>query len=115
VPSLNSYSYAYGPILVLLVLGVLVLLLRWAFSRGGSLVEKRSRSGAPTEYGMLEPVDSPATYIEAEIQRRRLDETGIKATIAMTNDGPRVMVFPEDAKTARAILRAAADQDPGNA
>ena len=111
----RAYSYVYGPIIVLVTLGLLVLLLRWAFSRGGSVVERRSPRGAPTDYGMLEAVESPATYIEAEVLRRRLDASRIKATVAMTNDGPRVMVFPQDAKAARAVLRSGSDQDQAGA
>ena len=112
VPALQSYSYAYGPIVVLLTLATLVLLLRWTFSRGGSVVERRSKRGSPSEYGVLEAVESPATYIEAEVLRRRLEDSNVKATVAMTSEGPRVMVFPEDLAIARAVLRSGSDQDP---
>jgi hypothetical protein len=51
--------------LVLALLHVL-LLLRWAFGRGTSVVERPPRTGAPSEYGLLDPIASPETYIEAE-------------------------------------------------
>ena len=36
----GSYSYAVEPLIALGVVGVLALLLRWAFSSGHSLVER---------------------------------------------------------------------------
>jgi hypothetical protein len=65
MPSWGSYSYAYGPVVAFLAIGVLVLMLRWAFARGGSVVERPSRPGDPDEYGLLDAVAAPGTYIEA--------------------------------------------------
>lgn len=106
MPSWGSYSYAFGPLVGLAVLGVLVVLLRWTFSRGGSLVERRPVAGAPDEYGLLETVAAPATFIEAEMIRLRLVDHNIRATLAPTTEGPRVLVFPSDLKIARAVLEA---------
>ena len=102
----SSYSYLFGPLTIALVLLVLVLLLRWAFSSGSSLVERPARRGEPSEYGLLIGVASPPTYVEGELVRQELEAHGIRATLAQTNDGPRVMVFPADASVARALLRA---------
>lgn len=107
MPSWGSYSYVYGPLVALLAIGVLVLLLRWAFSTGGSVVERPARPGDPDEYGLLDAVAAPGTYIEAEMIKQRLDDAGIKATVAMTNDGPRVMVWPVDRVEAEAIVTGA--------
>lgn len=106
MPSWGSYSYLYGPLMALVAIGVLVLVLRWAFGRGTSVVERPPRSGEPDEYGLLDAVASPGTYIEAEILRQRLEAAGIKATVAMTNDGPRLMVWPNDRERAASVLRA---------
>ncbi len=103
----GSFSYAFGPLLAFGALGVLVLLLRWAFGHGGSLVERRPAPGSPQEYGLLVPVAEPATFVEAEIIRRRLVGAGLRATLAPTTHGPTVMVFPDDLQTARLVLRAA--------
>lgn len=84
--------------------GVLVLLLRWAFSRGGSVVAGRPRSGAADEYGLLVAVASPDTFVDGEIVRRSLEAAGVRATLAQTNDGPRVMVWPVDEARARQHL-----------
>ncbi|WP_432547533.1 hypothetical protein [Kineococcus sp. SYSU DK004] len=100
----GSYSYAVGPTIAFLAVGVLVLLLRWTFSRGHSLVERRPERGGSDEYGLLEAVSAPETFIEAEVQRRTLLDAGIRATLAPTTEGPRVMVFPSEANIARAVL-----------
>ncbi len=104
MPGWANYSYAFGPIVGLVGLLVIVLMMRWTFSRGRSLVERRSPVGAPTDYGVLEPVASPATFAEAELLRLRLIEHNIRATLAPTTEGPRVLVFPADAAIARTVL-----------
>jgi hypothetical protein len=85
----------------------MVLVLRWAFARGGSVVERPAKTGNPDEYGMLVPVASPGNYIEGEVMRRSLVDAGLRASLAQTNDGPRVMVWPKDVETARKILKKA--------
>lgn len=100
----NSYSYAVGPLIAFAGLGVLVLLLRWTFSRGGSLIAAPARPGSPTDYGLLVSIASPPTYIEGELMRRTLEDSGIKATLTQTLDGPRVLVFPDDEVRGRELL-----------
>jgi hypothetical protein len=102
----GGYSFAFEPLLALAAVGVLALLLRWAFGSGKSVVERRPKVGAEGEYGLLVPVAEPATFVEAELMRRRLVDAGLRATLAPTTDGPRVLVFPEDLKSARLVLRA---------
>ena len=87
------------------VLGVLIILLRWAFSRGNSLIEKPKSIEDEGEYGLLRVVATPANHIEGEILRRKLIEHGIKATLTQTKSGPRLFVFPEEVKVAEAILK----------
>ncbi|WP_432564718.1 hypothetical protein [Kineococcus sp. SYSU DK003] len=101
----GSYSYAFGPLVALVAVGVLALLLRWTFSHGKSVVERRPQQGASDEYGLLEVVSAPGTFVEAEVQRRTLVDAGIRATLAPTTEGPRVMVFPDQAGLARQILQ----------
>jgi len=83
----------------------MVLILRWAFARGGSVVERPAKSGNPDEYGMLIPVASPSNYIEGEVLRRSLVNAGLRASLAQTNDGPRIMVWPKDVESAKKILK----------
>ena len=109
----NSLSFAAGPLLAFGVVGVLVLLLRWAFGHNRSLVERRSTAGKPGQYGLLVRVAAPSTFVEAEMLRRTLVDAGLRATLAPTTEGPAVMVFPEDARAARVVLRSR-DPDAGS-
>jgi hypothetical protein len=100
----GSMNYFYGPVVSFVGLAVLVILLRWAFSRGHSVVERPARAGRAEEYGLLVPVASPPSFIEGEIMRRSLEDSGIRANLATTLDGPRIMVFPGDEERARLHL-----------
>jgi hypothetical protein len=106
-PAVVSYAFLWEPLAALAVVGILVLLLRWAFGRGRSVVAGPGRTGRPDEYGLLVTVAEPGTFVEAEMLRRRLLDHGVRATLAPTTEGPRVLVFPADERTARALLRSA--------
>lgn len=104
MPGLNSYSYIFGPVMAFLVLGAFILILRWAFRRGTSVVAAPARTGSSHEYGMLVAVAAPGDYVRGELLRRTLEDAGIRANLASTLDGPRVMVWPKDETRARALL-----------
>ena len=101
----NSFSYFFGPIVAFTGIGLMVLVLRWGFAHGGSLVERPAKPGNPDEYGMLVPIATPNNYIEGEILRQSLVNSGIRASLAQTNDGPRIMVWPKDEVQAKIILK----------
>ena len=86
------------------VILLFILLLRWTFSRGHSLIPGPGRRGKADQYGLLRPVASPSNFIEGEMLRQKLLAVGIKANLTQTLEGPRLMVFERDLKTARAIL-----------
>lgn len=99
MPDWRSYFIA------LLALGVLALLLRWAFGgRSRSVVERRARQGHEDEYGLMVSVASPGTFIEGEVARQRLHDAGIRASLVTTSDGPRLMVLEPDQVRARQVL-----------
>jgi len=100
----NSFSYIFGPIVALMGIGAMVLVLRWAYSRGSSVVASPGRSGPSDSYGLLVCVASPDNYAEGEIIRRTLEDGGIKANLAHTTDGPKVMVWPADERRAANVL-----------
>lgn len=100
----NSYSFLFGPIMAFLGVGVLVLILRWAFRRGSSVVAAAPTPGRTDEYGLLVPVASPPTYIEGELLRRQLEDAGIRANLAQTLEGPTVLVWPKDEQAAREFI-----------
>lgn len=104
MPGWNSFSYVFGPLVAAGLITFFVFFLRWAFRRGASVVAAPARPGRTEEYGMLTSVASPGTYVEGEMIRRRLEDAGIRCTLAQTLDGPRVMVWPVDAERARALI-----------
>ena len=86
------------------VIAFFILVLRWAFNQGTSLIERPSKRGKADEYGLFVPVAAPKNFIEGEMVRQKLLASGIKANLTQTLDGPQVMVFKRDVQTARAIL-----------
>lgn len=102
---MGSYSYLFGPIVAFVAMGVLVLILRWAFSaKRTSVVAAAAKPGPAADYGMLVSIAAPANYVEGEMLRRTLEDAGIRANLASTLDGPRVMVWPKDEYRAREVL-----------
>ena len=87
-----------------LVVGLLALLLRWAYSNNNSLIERDKKIGSEDEYGLLKVVTSPKNHIEGEMLRQKLLSVGIKATLSQTKTGPKILVFEKDLKIARATL-----------
>ena len=85
--------------------GILALILKWAFARGKSVIERTPKIGGEDEYGSLVVVASPDNHIEGEILRLKLVDAKIKATLTQTKDGPRIFVFASDEKIALAILK----------
>lgn len=83
---------------------VLIPLLKWAFARGKSVVERPIRIGDENEYGLLVPVAEPANHIEGEMLRRLLLDSGIRANLVQTKSGPRLMVQRDEVSAAKAIL-----------
>jgi hypothetical protein len=104
VPAWNAYSFAFGPVMAFGIIAVLALLLRWAFSSGTSLIARPVRPGSPSTYGLLEPVASPRTAAEGEALKRLLESRGLRATLADTTEGPRVLVFPGDVARAKEAI-----------
>jgi hypothetical protein len=86
------------------VVGLLALILRWAYSSSNSLVERDKKIGSENEYGLLKVAASPKNHIEGEMLRQKLLSVGIKATLSQTNTGPKILVFEKDLKIARATL-----------
>ena len=87
-----------------LVVAVLALILRWAFSHNNSLIEKDKVIGSEDQYGLLKVAHSPKNHIEGEMMRQKLIAVGIKATLSQTKDGPRILVFEKDLMIAKATI-----------
>lgn len=100
----SAFSYAFGPAVAFAAIALLVAVLRWANARGASLVAPPPRTGRPDEYGLLVPIAAPVTATEAETALDRLERGGVRATLAGTSSGPRLMVFADDEARARTLL-----------
>jgi hypothetical protein len=87
-----------------LVVGILAIILRWAYSSSNSLIEKDKKIGSDDQYGLLKVAASPKNHIEGEMLRQKLLSVGIKATLSQTNTGPKILVFEKDLKIAKATL-----------
>lgn len=107
MPDWGSYSYAFGPVVVLIALIGIVFIMRWAFSGGSSLISvaQPNTPGDPQDYGLLTAVAAPSDYTRADALVAALAAVGIGATLANTTAGLRIMVFPEHAESARSVLR----------
>jgi hypothetical protein len=104
VGGIAGVSYVAGPLIGFAVIGFLIVILRWAFGRGSSLIPGPARRGPPSDYGLLVEVAAPRTADDADRTARRLAAAGIRATVAPTTAGRRVMVWPSDEARARAVL-----------
>ncbi len=83
----------------------MVLVLRWAYARGASVVAAPAKAGRTDEYGLLVCVASPPDYVQGEILRRQLESQGIRANLAQTVEGPKIMVWPQDRDQATILSR----------
>lgn len=76
-----------------LVVAVLALILKWAFSSNKSLIEKDKVIGSEDQYGLLKVAYTPKNHIEGEMLRQKLISVGIKATLSQTKNGPKILVL----------------------
>jgi hypothetical protein len=107
--SVFADQYFLFPVVAIALVGGVVLLCRWAFSRpkGGSLVRRIDYSPADRDtFGLLVDVRTTASYNEARVAVSKLKDLGIKATAARTKEGWSVYVWPSDEAAARGFLDA---------
>ena len=83
---------------------LLVIVLKWGFSSNRKMIITPIKAGKKSEYGLLKPLPTPPTYIEAQMALQKLQDSNIKATLTQTLDGPQLMVFEKDYKIALATL-----------
>ena len=102
--SWDGYSFLWAPALALVAVVVLIGVLRWGFSSGTSLVARPAKKGPSGSYGLLIPVAEPADAKAGEAALVRLQTDGVRATLAQTEDGLRLMVFEGEVDRARRIL-----------
>ena len=104
MPSWGSYSFLFGPLLALAVIGLLLWFARRTTGGQASLIERPGAVGAAEEYGLMIPVADPPDRPRAEELVGRLVAAGVRARAVPTADGLRVMVWAEDVARARSLL-----------
>lgn len=104
MPSSTMYPVFFGPIVALLLLGGLVLVLRWAFSKGKSVVAVDKPPGTADSYGLMRSVGHYRTAAEAQYAIHQLQDAQIRANLVTTNQGLHLMVFHDDLTAAQKVL-----------
>ena len=105
MPDASGPSFGWAPMIAAAAVGVLALILRWAWStKRDSLLSERPRSGPDTDYGLLIPVAAPRDDADGRRLAARLSRIGIRSTLTTTQAGLRLLVFPADAERARGVL-----------
>lgn len=104
----NGLHFIIGPLLALLVVGLLGGLLRWTYGTHKQHVTPYSEISVAGDgdLGLLREVAVVADTQTADVLRRRLAADGIRATVRPTEDGAgrRILVFAEDESDARVVL-----------
>lgn len=91
-----------GPVMAMAVLGLLAVMLRWTFGTTRSM-SGPNRSGHGD--GLLTEVGVVPTAESAAVLRRRLAESGVRATVSPGDTGGyRLLVFSGDEASARTVL-----------
>lgn len=102
----SSYHYLEGPAIAVCALGVIVLICRWVFAPSGSTPPGPKPPVQRGDFGLLEPVTVVRTLDDAHMLRAILREAGIRGTVADSAGGFAVLVFRDDARRARELVRA---------
>ncbi|NUT47946.1 MAG: hypothetical protein HOV94_11645 [Saccharothrix sp.] len=90
-------------LLLVVVLGVLGLVLFWAFG-----IDRRAVPDyTGDDFGLLTEVAAVPTPTAADVLAKRLRAARIKVTVVRRDDLHRLLVFPADVPDARLLLRSA--------
>lgn len=106
MPDLTRFSVLFGG---LLLMGVIVLALRWTWGADRKIPEARlADPDDSTGLGLLVEASRVVDPTAAEVLRGRLARAGIRATVRRADEPPsrayRILVFPDDLKPARVVL-----------
>jgi hypothetical protein len=96
--------YIVGPVIALVVTGVLALLLHRGLTRRGRPLFP-TVSSDPNDYGLLVPVATCRDRVDADLVREHLATAGIRATLTAAPDGRvKVLVFADALDRARRLV-----------
>ncbi len=90
----------------LLLLGVMMVLVRWTWGTGKNVPTARlADPDDPTSFGLLEEVSRVPSATAAEVLTSRLRSAGIRSTVSRAEGGTyRLLVFPDDLVSAKVVL-----------
>lgn len=95
--------YVIGPVIALVVTGVLAMLLHKALTRHDAV--RPRPDGRPDDFGLLVPVATCRDRVDADLVREHLRTAGIRSTLATATDGRiRVLVFADALDKARRLV-----------
>ena len=97
---------AYPLVTALVVVGLLVLVLRWVFRPSRpNVIPRRPPDATDGELGLLTVVLSGVPKDEVAARRGVLDDAGIRSSVSNRRDGTvDVLVFADQADKARILL-----------
>jgi hypothetical protein len=95
--------YVIGPVIAMVVTGVLALLLHRALTRQDQPEEELS--AGPEDYGLLVPVATCRDRVDADLVREHLATAGIRSTLTPEPGGRiGVLVFADALDKARKLV-----------
>jgi hypothetical protein len=99
----SGQAYIVGPLVALIVVGMLALVLRWTYGSRSTPVPPDVVAGSG-DFGLLREVALVETEDTANALRALLSDAGIRSTKAPAPDGrARVLVFATDLDRARQL------------
>jgi hypothetical protein len=107
MPDVTRFSVLFGG---LLLMGVIVLALRWTWGSGPSLpTAQLPDPDDPTGSGLLVEAARVPDPTAVEVLRGRLTAAGIRATVRRDDEPAgarvyRILVFPDDLVSAKVVL-----------
>jgi hypothetical protein len=97
--------YIVGPVIALIVTGVLALLLHRALTRRDQPMFPPPVANDSTDYGLLVPVATCRDRVDADLVREHLMTAGIRSTLRTDPDGRvKVLVFADALDRARRLV-----------
>lgn len=97
--------YIVGPVIALVVTGVLALLLHRALTRPDRPLFPTVVSTRPDDYGLLVPVATCRDRVDADLVREHLMTAGIRSTLTTDPDGRvKILVFADALDKARRLV-----------
>jgi hypothetical protein len=89
----------------LLVVGLLALVLRWAYPRSPVSPALFERPGPDADFGLLTEVVRVSGAVEGRQLRALLSDAGIRSTMTTDRSGQvRILVFAPDAERAKRLV-----------